>query len=931
MVHPLLLVIGGIVLFLGMMMPGDSIEDFEEIADRIYCQLGGNCNISNLVVNNLTVVGTFLNVTVTNFNVNGSMNITGCVNFPTGTELCGNYIYLVGNMTAEYYYGDGSQLTGIQQGALTLFFLDKNSSCAHCENNKTLSSIRNDTEVTLEGTALPDGITPFADWITDPHVPAVSFILPGNWIVYVDGMQTAGTKTVQFFYEVYKTNLTGDNEKLLSTSVYSPELTGVRQSFIINTFFNGTATNATDRIRVKGYAYVSGVGAAPTVEAYIQGASEPRIVIPVGAISVENFVPYTGAIKNVDLGDNNLTCRHGYTEKLNVSTWLAVDSPADFFSDAVNAFRFGTSDADIDFYIDPVSSDAFFTDDLTVGSNTHTGTGFVEGLLEVNENVLIESDHDTSLYITAELVDPRFDHDRIFNVSSLGKKVIVYQELCFNNSCISNWTDVNHTGGGASISENYTFMNLNVSRQFRVGGNTTLNNLNVTGEAEFSGDFNKSVLRGYGNVKIGGYSNSYGTVSFESDPFGGSNTVWTIDNAGGNIRIYDSTPGSDGHARFRISNQGVIVGESVAGKRLNFNITGDFYSENNLEVFENSTLHDVNVTDDAFIGGNLYMNGSIILSNNNVSAAQGTNSPYLEFVAHPLEGGATRTDKWRIKLNGTEFIRPLAHSSSSLQFESNINGLGYDSRDPILSLFDRSFTGSSITPRSVRVCGELGCIPDYYSPYELSIQHDAGIISLQIVNEDNLVDANDEGFFFGRNGAQAELYSCGNDAGFKFVGSAGYGCSDEIAEMHHNGNLSIPGNLSIGGSIQTDQGCHIPFATFWAEEGGALSTGVSGGLQFSYGNGAVAGHGVVHPCAGRVVWVALSCDSSSSNTGRVDIVINGAAGSTCDVITPVAGDTASTSTCDLAFSADDLLTPRTTTNPAAASTDCITTWNVIYD
>jgi len=35
-----------------------------------------------------------------------------------------------GNITGDYFFGDGSYLTGIQQGNLQLFFLDKNTTCS---------------------------------------------------------------------------------------------------------------------------------------------------------------------------------------------------------------------------------------------------------------------------------------------------------------------------------------------------------------------------------------------------------------------------------------------------------------------------------------------------------------------------------------------------------------------------------------------------------------------------------------------------------------------------------------------------------------------------------------------------------------------------------------------------------------------------------
>ena len=208
------------------------------------------------------------------------------------------------NVSAAYFLGDGSQLTGIQRGNLILYFLDKDSD--DILNNKTLSSIPNATEVTYAQNNIGDGSTQFFDWITDKGVPNINLI-EGNMIVNVEGMKTGGTKQVQFYYEVYITNSSGENQVLIGTSGYSIPLTTTRSNYNVWVVANTTRLNLSDRIMVRGFSYVSGDGSSPSVEAYVQGASNTRLEIPVGAVSVEKYIPYTGALKDVDLGNHNLT------------------------------------------------------------------------------------------------------------------------------------------------------------------------------------------------------------------------------------------------------------------------------------------------------------------------------------------------------------------------------------------------------------------------------------------------------------------------------------------------------------------------------------------------------------------------------------------------------------------------------------------------
>jgi len=251
------------------------------------------------------------------------------------------------NITADYYYGDISKATGIQQGELILYFLNQDSS--DVTGNKTISSIENTTEVTLLASSLPSGSTKFADWITDAGVPNLGIINQGNWFVHVEGKKTGGTKDVQFYYELYVTDSIGGNERLISTSAYSDTISDTRSHYDIDSSIQETDINVTDRIKVKGYAYVSGGGSAPSVEAYIQGSSNTRLTLPVGAVSVEKFIPYTGAIKDVNLGDNDFTVDTNtlYVDSSNDRVGISrIPTTKQFEVDGLAGFNMGSRGAE---------------------------------------------------------------------------------------------------------------------------------------------------------------------------------------------------------------------------------------------------------------------------------------------------------------------------------------------------------------------------------------------------------------------------------------------------------------------------------------------------------------------------------------------------------------------------------------------------------
>jgi hypothetical protein len=227
------------------------------------------------------------------------------------------------NVSATYFIGDGSQLTGIEQGELILYFLNTDS--PDVAGADRLSSIYNTSEVTLTGAGLAAGNTLLGTWITDAGVPNIR-ILEGNMRVHVAGKKTVGTKDVQFYYEVWKCNSSGADIELLSTSEYSDILTNVRVDYRMWALSDETSFNYSDRIKIKGYAYVTGGGSAPTVEAYIQGASNTRLTIPVGGISIERFVPYTGAVKDLVMGAYDISAHDGtFTSDVDITDDLTCD------------------------------------------------------------------------------------------------------------------------------------------------------------------------------------------------------------------------------------------------------------------------------------------------------------------------------------------------------------------------------------------------------------------------------------------------------------------------------------------------------------------------------------------------------------------------------------------------------------------------------
>jgi hypothetical protein len=144
-------------------------------------------------------------------------------------------------------------------------------------------------------------------------------------------------------------------------------------------------------------------------------------------------------------------------------------------------------------------------------------------------------------------------------------------------------------------------------------------------------------------------------------------------------------------------------------------------------------------------------------------------------------------------------------------------------------------------------------------------------------------------------------------------------------------------DLVVVGSITNDAVSKIPGAFFWAEESGTLSSGVDGGLQFSWGNGGVGNQGPRMPAPGTVIGMSIQVDTDTATggTGVVQMAINGSAqGSSYQITNPGSADGGSVVTFGtaLAFVAGDRLAPITTTTPTGGTTtDIIISFWVVFD
>lgn len=234
-----------------------------------------------------------------------------------------NNIYSTGNITAlNFFGGDGffdniynsSQVDELIGGAsLQLYFKNTTSGISNYWNMNQIANgrLENSTSITLsaDSTLIGSFISPNA---SDLGIAGLDEgIIDSHFHASVDAV--GGKKTVNGYFEVYK-RLSNSTEILLSISHLVEVTTTSESEYEAHSpLSNEIVLNLSDRIVVKLYANLSGSGGNPTLTIYIQGDTLSRADFSSLGVNfatkgdLESYVPYTGAIKNLDLGSQNLT------------------------------------------------------------------------------------------------------------------------------------------------------------------------------------------------------------------------------------------------------------------------------------------------------------------------------------------------------------------------------------------------------------------------------------------------------------------------------------------------------------------------------------------------------------------------------------------------------------------------------------------------
>lgn len=250
---------------------------------------------------NLQADGTFGNIT-------GPQGPTG----PAGTNGTTNLDQAVANSnltgTTGYrltWNGTNTIFLPPSFGGSLTYYLNSNNASDVATYFSLLDTVHNVTHNT--SAVVNVGNTTVANFITQANNPGITFIPAGSYDTHIH-LSVTGSKPTYVFAEIWETSSNGTDIAKIGTTENTPILTSTKTEYdIVFVDDNVYTLNSTaSRIDLRVIATAT-AGSATSVFIYCGGTDDSHISLPGTQVTINNFVPYTGAINPLDMGAHNMT------------------------------------------------------------------------------------------------------------------------------------------------------------------------------------------------------------------------------------------------------------------------------------------------------------------------------------------------------------------------------------------------------------------------------------------------------------------------------------------------------------------------------------------------------------------------------------------------------------------------------------------------
>jgi len=157
-------------------------------------------------------------------------------------------------------------------------------------------------------------------WTTLSGYPTGDAIPAGTWDVHIHAVQTAG-KDCRLYGKIYL-KASGGSLTYLGETGKTKVLSDTEQAYDIMLQTGVINLTAGDAILMVGNAEPSGNGSDPQITIYFGGTKGSLLALPAPTIDVNNYIPYSGATKDVNLGAYNITAANLTTDFATVNSSL---------------------------------------------------------------------------------------------------------------------------------------------------------------------------------------------------------------------------------------------------------------------------------------------------------------------------------------------------------------------------------------------------------------------------------------------------------------------------------------------------------------------------------------------------------------------------------------------------------------------------------
>ena len=208
--------------------------------------------------------------------------------------------------STKFLAEDGTYVPVPTSGTLTYVLSSANSDIGGYESMPSLTDYTAGALASIVTVGVSTTPTLLGTFATDVGFPNVTIIPAGLFATHWETQKTAGSNNYYSYYEVYKRTAAG-TETLLSTSDITTQTsvnTRVQQTATALLTANTTLLS-TDRMVIKIYGVM--LSATATITLYYDDNTDARFEMPSATVDATNFVPYTGATNDLNMGTKTIT------------------------------------------------------------------------------------------------------------------------------------------------------------------------------------------------------------------------------------------------------------------------------------------------------------------------------------------------------------------------------------------------------------------------------------------------------------------------------------------------------------------------------------------------------------------------------------------------------------------------------------------------